>query len=598
MVWAMGWGQSHPGLTLTPEEVAFVRSHLGKVPLFDRQIQRLRAEVDAEIRAGVFVPVPKDMAGGYTHERHKRNFFVLQMAGNLYQLTGEERYAAYVREVLLEYARLFPTLDLHPTRRSYATGKIFWQCLNDANWLVYVSQAYDCVYDYLSAEERQTLERDLFRPLADFLSVENPQFFNRIHNHSTWGNAAVGMIGLVMGDEELVNRALYGLEWANIPEDLRDNDGGFIRIEGQTKAGFLAQLDYSFSPDGYFTEGPYYLRYAIFPFLVFARALERHRPELGIFDYRDGILRKAVYALLNLTDAQGRFFPINDAQKGMSWQAREVVTAVDVLYALEEDPALLSIAALQGRVLPDAAGLKVALALQQGRAQPFVRRSIVYRDGPDGTGGGIGLLRGRRDSALTLLLKYTNHGMGHGHFDRLSISLYDAQGEVLQDYGSARWVNIDQKGGGRYLPENQTWAKQTIAHNTVAVDERSQCDGEVKTAEASHPQFFCFRTDHPDWQALAARDDRAYPGVDLHRTVLLVEDEDLRQPLLIDVFHCAADSPRRYDLPWWFQGHLLSTGFDYHAETRRLQPLGAHDGYQHLWVEARGAAADSTLQLT
>ena len=43
----------------------------------------------------------------------------------------------------------------------------------------------------------------------------------------------------------------------------RDNDGGLIRPDGLKKAGFLAQLDGSFSPDGYFTEGPYYLRYAI-----------------------------------------------------------------------------------------------------------------------------------------------------------------------------------------------------------------------------------------------------------------------------------------------------------------------------------------------
>ena len=29
--------------------------------------------------------------------------------------------------------------------------------------------AYDCVYDYMTAEERAYVERNLFRPMADFL---------------------------------------------------------------------------------------------------------------------------------------------------------------------------------------------------------------------------------------------------------------------------------------------------------------------------------------------------------------------------------------------------------------------------------------------
>ena len=141
----------------------------------------------------------------------------------------------------LEPEAMYKDLPVHPKERSYARGKLFWQCLNDSNWLVYVSQAYDCIYDWLSPEERQQLEGNLFRPFADFISVGNPQFFNRIHNHSTWGNAAVGMIGLVMGDEELVQRALYGIKDDGVKAGERDNDGGLIRMEGQT-TGFLATL--------------------------------------------------------------------------------------------------------------------------------------------------------------------------------------------------------------------------------------------------------------------------------------------------------------------------------------------------------------------
>lgn len=590
-----------PNLILTREGVNNIRQSNEKAPLFESILSLTQKEVDAEIALGIFVPIPKDMAGGYTHERHKRNFFILQKAGNLYQITGDEKYAIYIRDMFLEYAKMYPTLGLHPTMRSYATGKIFWQCLNDANWLVYCSQAYDAVYDFLTPKERDNLEQNLFRPLADFISLENPKFFNRIHNHSTWGNAAVGMMGLAMNDEELVQRALYGLKDDGLDNTMLDNDGGFIKIEGQNTAGFLAQLDYSFSPDGYFTEGPYYLRYAMTPFLLFAKALANNRPELKIYEYRDGILEKAVFALLNQTDAQGQFFPINDAQKGMSWNAREVVAAVNIAYHdFGRDPTLLSIAELQGKVLLDETGFVVARDLEKGKAKRFSQQPVSYRDGAKGKKGGVAILRknNAENGEMCVVMKYSAHGMGHGHFDKLSYSLHDEVGEVVQDYGAARWVNIDQKGGGRYLPENNTFAKQSIAHNTLVINEVSHYEGSVKKGEANHPDLYYFNADQDDYQVISAKDKHAYPDAEMHRTIILFDADNFRNPLLIDVIRVKSEEENQYDLPTWFRGHLLSTSFDYATQTKRLTPLGDGHGYQHLWEEANGQSSTMGNQLT
>lgn len=580
----------HPNLLLTKEGVKNIKASLGKASLFDRVLAETIAEVDAEIVLGIDVPIPKDMSGGYTHKRHKQNWFMMQKAGVLYQVTEAEKYAVYIRDMLLEYADMYPTLPLHPTNRSYATGKIFWQCLNDANWLVYVSQAYDCIYDFLTDAERAKLEKDLFRPYADFLSLGNPRFFNRIHNHSTWGNAAVGMIGLVMNDAELVNRALYGLDINKNALNERDNDGGLIRPEHMKKAGFLAQLDGSFSPDGYFTEGPYYLRYAIFPFLQFSKALANNKPELGILKYRGEILKKAVYSLLYQTDFEGLFFPINDAQKGMSWEAREVVTAVDLAYYhYGKDPTLLAIAEKQGRVVLDEAGFATAKAIADGLAQPFHRQSISYTDGADGAEGGVAILRNSTtaDNELCLVMKYSAQGMGHGHFDKLSYSLYDETGEVLQDYGAARWVNIDQKGGGRYLKENKTWAKQSIAHNTLVINETSHYEGNIRIGEKYHPDLFYFKGEG-DVQVVSATSKNAYLNSDLQRAMILVKDEHFRHPILIDIFKATTPEKSQFDLPIWFQGHLLKTNFNYQSGKTNLNTLGEGNGYQHLWKEATG----------
>lgn len=592
--------QQHPRLLLTVEGVAEIRSQLGTAPLFDQVLAATQAEVDAEIAAGIEVPVPKDMAGGYTHERHKKNFFILQKAGNLFQITGDEKYAIYIRDMLLQYAGLFPNLELHPTRKSYATGKIFWQCLNDANWLVYVSQAYDCIYDWLEPEQVNLLNTQLFRPLADFLSVENPQFFNRIHNHSTWANAAVGMIGLVMDDEELVHRALYGLKDDGISSEQRDNDGGYIKVDGIHQAGFLAQLDFSFSPDGHFTEGPYYLRYAMTPFLLFGNALANNRPDLDILNYRDGIFNKSVYALLNQTDAQGRFFPINDAQKGMSWLSREVIAAVDIAYTtMGQNPELLAIAEKQNTVTLDVPGYTVAKAIHAGKTEAFHHRSKLYRDGHDGKKGGLAVLRTQNGPTeeLCLLFKFAAQGMGHGHFDRLGISIYDAWGEAVQDYGSARWVNIDQKGGGRYLPENKSFAKQSIAHNTVVINGKSHFEGKVAAGEKNSSELCFSDLSKPEIQVVSAMDGHAYENTQLHRTIFLINDEESIYPFLIDIFRVQAPEPVTLDFPMWYTGHILSHNAAL-VSLPNLSPLGAGHGYQHIWKTAAGSPEEDCLQMT
>ena len=58
---------------------------------------------------------------------------------------------------------------------------------------------------------------------------------------------------------------------------------------------------------GYFTEGPYYQRYAMYPFDV-CPAMNNAKPEMHVLEHKDGVLLKAVDTLLNLTDADGEFF--------------------------------------------------------------------------------------------------------------------------------------------------------------------------------------------------------------------------------------------------------------------------------------------------
>ncbi len=567
----------HPSLLLTARGVEEIRAARGTVPAFDRSLDATLRGADEALAQPIVVPQPEDGGGGYTHEQHKLNYYRMFDCGVAYQMTGETKYARCVIDLLLAYAELYPTWGFHPVKLSATPGRIFWQTLNESVWLVHAAIAYDCVYDRLTDEERRIVEERLFRPCADFImngmdgNRANNAVFNRMHNHGTWATAAVGMIGMAMGDDDLVDRALYG-------SDKTGRTGGFIR-----------QLDCLFSPDGYFTEGAYYQRYAIWPFMVFAQCIENNRPEIGIFAYRGGILPKAVATLTQLA-YEGRFLRFNDAlDKG--YDAQELIYAVDIAY--HADPSnkqLLDIAArYQNRFLPTDAGYAVARAIARGEAEPLTFRSAFYRDGRNGDEGGIAAMRST-DPALNSLVtvKATSHGLSHGHYDKLTLAYYDNGNEVLTDYGAARFINIEAKYKGHYTRENKSFAMQTVAHNTLVVDGRSHFDGDIERSSKHHSELLFADFDRPEIQIVSAVERHAYEGVTMRRTTAYVTTDFLQYPLLLDVVKAESAEEHRYDLPYWYNGHMISLDFPYERALRSMTTLGERNGYQHLWVEAEG----------
>src|SRR5439155_11912039 len=146
-------------------------------------------------------------------------------------------------------------------------------------------------------------------------------------------------------------------------------------------------------PDGYYMEGPYYIRYALMPFFHFAEAIQRRQPDLHIYAYRDSLLKKALYAAMQTAFPNGVFPPINDASRTMAIDAPEVVLALDVAYQrYGANPNLLGGAAIQNEVILNGAGLAVARDMAAQRTLPRMRwASVELRDGFDGTRGGIGI---------------------------------------------------------------------------------------------------------------------------------------------------------------------------------------------------------------
>ncbi|CAH6336504.1 MULTISPECIES: alginate lyase family protein [Erwiniaceae] len=557
--------------------LAMIREASSQYELFSDEMRRTSIAVDAAIRAGVVVPVPKDPGGGYTHEQHKRNYMALYGAGLLYRITGESAYAAYARSLLLEYAKLYPTLGPHPAKANEAPGRLFWQSLNDSVWLVYAIQGYDAIRDTLNAADRATIDDKVFRHMADFLSIGNAKTFDRIHNHATWAAAGVGMTGYVLHDPELVARSLKGT----------DKSG---------RSGFLAQVDQLFSPDGYYTEGPYYQRYALQPFVVFADAIARNQPELGIWQRRDGVLLKAIRSTIQLT-YNDYFFPLNDAMPDKSLKTDELYQAVAIGYGVTKDPGFLSIAQEQGRTVLTPDGLLLARDLAAGKASPFPYASQLFRDGPEGDQGALAVLRsGPERDAAVVIAKNSAMGMGHGHFDKLNWILYDAGNPIVTDYGAARFLNIESKNGGRYLKENESWAKQTVAHNTLVVNETSHFNGDWRVGQEHAPSQLFFSADDPLKASTAEMVD-AWPGVRFRRTLVQVPFGS-GSPLVLDLLRVNGNSPATYDLPLHYSGHITDLGFPVQQSVAERPVLGTGSGYQHIWVDATGTIGPDNATLT
>lgn len=566
----------HPCLLLTQKGIKQIKSPNKAVALFDSTLARTQKQVDTILTAPIDVPIPKDAGGGYTHEQHKRNYNNMYKAGILFQLTDEKKYAEYVKSLLLKYAEIYPLLSLHPIQKSNYRGKLFWQGLNECVWLVYTSQAYDCIYTFLTNKERKFIEDNLFKPMTKFIAIDNRSTFEKIHNHGTWAVAGVGMISYVMNDHDMLEKALYGL----------DKSG---------KGGFMKQIDQLFSPDGYFKEGPYYQRYSLQPFIMFAQAIDNNEPERKIFEFKGGVLLKAVTTLLQMTETNGQFFHFNDALD-KTWHSTELVWAVDIAYNKTGNKQLLTIAKKQNTVILNESGYKVATDLEQ--AEPFIHKTMVIRDGSKGNEGGIGILRSlNKNNESCVALKYTSQGMGHGHFDKLSFTYYDNNAEIIQDYGAVRFLNIEPKNGGHYLPENNSFGKQTISHNTLVVDEKSHFHGKLNEASKYSPAFYAF-IDTDTIKMISAKDTHATPGVTMQRSLLMVSHPAFEHPLIIDIFRTNSNQKHQYDLPYYYKGHLINTDYKYKAFDTSRSLLGDKNGYQHLWVEAKGNTDRNTAATT
>ncbi len=506
-----------------------------------------------------------------------------------YALSGEERLAQKVAEILLAYADVYPS---YPTTGS--KGRATESTLREAPWAINIATAYDFIYNSgaLSDDDKVRIESDVLRPCAEVLRICGHRTKG---NWRSWAFAGFGVIGFCIGEQEYIEEALNGY---------RDPTGKLTRY------GFAQQIAESVLADGIF----------------FERALGYHFYTLSAYVQLAEAARHSGVDLWH-TEITG-----NEQDAGADVNRLWGDTGKKTMKMMFDAPFYYIFPDLSGAAVADShtfhlrANTQYELAYRAYKDEKYAwllnqveqPRRPRYDIGlmwfspevPPGKfdlkdNAGFGL-RGMHQSNCTVfpstgyailredttkdatcvLMSYGKYGTGHDHPDKLHISIY-SQGKIIApDPGTLGYGNR----------EHLTWANQTIAHNTVTVDETAQYPQGTRDSiwaadSAGKPsigELVFFRTGK-HLKAVRADCDNAYEGVTLSRTVAIVDSR------VFDIYRVRSRSEHQYDYALHVDGELTNSSLKLEKQSGALSPKR---GYAHITDIQRGQMTQEDCNLT
>ncbi|MFA0751090.1 MAG: hypothetical protein SLRJCFUN_001493 [Candidatus Fervidibacter sp.] len=417
---------------------------------------------------------------------HQRYANAVRDLGIVYQVTGDRRYAEKAKEILLAYAERYLRYPLHDIRgrAQIGGGRVGPQTLDEAVWLIPMAQGADLIWEILTESERQTLAQKLFSPAAREVILPHKM---GVHNIQCWKNSAVGLVGFLLGDEELIKEAI-------------DNP----------ERGYWTQMRKGVSPDGVWWEGAW--GYHFYTLSALWHLTEAAR-NCGIDLYGEE-LKRMFDAPFKFMMPNWRLPAFNDSTevellRELGFGRFGITQPIyELAYARYREPIYAALLSRGERRSDFALWFGVG---ELTKPQPLRWRSANY----PASGYAI-LARGEGEQATWLCLKYGPHGGGHGHPDKLNFVLY-ARGQVLAlDPGITRYG----------VPLHSGWYKTTLAHNTLVVDEANQ-----KPAEGKCLVFG--QEDGVDFVVAEAGD--IYDGVRFVRAIALLDENAV---VVIDQVRC------------------------------------------------------------
>ena len=441
------------------------------------------------------------------------------MLAKAYALTGEIRYALPARDALLKIARLYPTWTRHDRwgRRGLLAvvgGRRSAQLLDEAVSAIELAKVYDLIAPAVAEADRKIIEAGcLGDPVREVMKYQI--FAGSRNNHQTWFNAAYVATGLAIGDESLMREGIDGSH------------------------GLMWQLKESVTSDGLWYEGTLsYQRYAL---LAIIQTLEAAR-RVGWDFSQNARLKSLWFGPINLAYPNGQLPVFHDSDPTNLEGWKDMFRWGSDYF---KDP---------------------VLGLYSGKPATVGATRLELKS-TDLSGIGIAVLRGgTAENPICAMMDYGLHGDHHGHPDKLNIVLYALGRELVLDPGRISYS----------VPEYETWARTTVAHNTIVIDEKNQQPDDGK---------LLYFADKPEFSAALGLSTGAVPGVVLKRFMVLSGE------ILVDVLSVEGRHGRQID--WVLHGCGSVTSSLPLRERKR--PLGDSSGYQHLTALHEGKGQKSVF---
>lgn len=582
----------HPYMALTPQEIARAKKRAATLPWARRQMDGILAQADRILaNAKPWTQLPP--IGSGEHRVISRNLFAVGLA---YAFSGNSHYADWVRNGLLAYAAIYPSL---PEHRGY---RLTYDSLRESTWAVDMARAYDLVASSgeFTDEQRRQVENNLLRPAAKCFMITDYQHDRRLkdmhfrcYNFEAWHVAAVGLAGLATKDRDLVNWAVnspYGLRHL-IAHDINDDGLWWERSEGYHQYvldGFVALTEplLHCGVDVYRMEVP--------------ADLTTYGGERYVTDTsrRAKSVRMMFESLFYLTFPDLSYPAVGDSMAGpldadaLTLVGYERYRAPMLAWLIERD---MPGAAQEG---PDRPWQWLVYDLPKGPPSSFpihdgrFANAGQYRNGCSlFPSTGIVILREAADDytsrpqSTAVSLSYGPHGGGHGHAASLNMVLYSEGRQWIPSFGHMPYET----------PWKGEWTSQTVSHNTLVVDGISQKptgrgNPSWPTDNASDRVFGALERFSPANRFVSAYTDTAYAGIHLRRA-LRIEGHSV-----IDDFSVRGEkgSKHQYDYVLHIDGRLEANSAPLEHCSGKL---GKICGYQFI-ERQRCGSSDGPFDLT
>lgn len=409
-------------------------------------------------------------------EGHSACRSALRGLGYAYALTGDEKYAREARDIFLDYADKFPNYLWHTGRGQLTEEgngmRVAYEPLGEAGWLADIARSYDLVASSpaFTEAERQVIEDMLREDVRVSLRYDE-----RLSNRQCHHNLAVAAVGLCLKDETLIRRAVGSLRH---------------------------QLKYAILGDGFWWEcSPGYHFYAVNTIMDLIQMLGRS----GLDVAKDPKFKLAYDGPLHFLFPDGTLPGVNDSH----WRSRPPLRRFEYLYSVFGDPTYVGLLDTDGR---DRSTEFLLHGKHLGETAPLPSKSHLFFK------AGMAMLKPSSEGdALCVAFDWGQTVAGHGHADKLNIVVH----------GNGVLLGLDNGSRSYFSPVWRFWDRQTLSHNTVVVNERSQLHRKGRLELFDH---------QPGLAVCQATADETYPGLCQRRTLFVTND------YAVDVFRLAADS--------------------------------------------------------